>query len=69
MVSNDQVYAIARMAFLLSVDEVVMGASERFNPDVQLENFAMHWGSLGDSEEHHVNVRVLSDNQDIRAEI
>jgi amino acid transporter len=69
VVSNDQVYAIARMAFLLSVDEVVMGASERFNPDVQLENFAMHWGSLGDSEEHHVNVRVLSDNQDIRAEI
>ena len=69
VVSNDQVYAIARMAFLLSVDEVVMGASERFNPDIQLENFAMHWGSLGDSDEHHVNVRVLSDNQDIRAEI
>jgi amino acid transporter len=69
VVSNDQVYAIARMAFLLSVDEVVMGVSARFNPDVQLENFAMHWGSLGDSDEHHVNVRVLSDEQDIRAEI
>ncbi|MFZ2061511.1 MAG: APC family permease [Candidatus Binatus sp.] len=69
VVSNDQVYAIARMAFLLSVDEVVMGVSARFNPDVQLENFAMHWGSLGDSDERHVNVRVLSDDQDIRAEI
>jgi hypothetical protein len=69
VVSNDQVYAIARMAFLLSVDEVVMGVSARFNSDVQLENFAMHWGSLGDSDEHHVNVRVLSDTQDIRAEI
>jgi amino acid transporter len=69
VVSNDQVYAIARMAFLLSVDEVVMGVSARFNPDVQLENFAMHWGSLGDSDERHVNVRVLSDQQDIRAEI
>ena len=69
VVSNDQVYAIARMAYLLSVDEVVMGVSARFNPDVQLENFAMHWGSLGDSDEHHVNVRVLSDEQDIRAEI
>ncbi|MGB9379076.1 APC family permease [Candidatus Binatus sp.] len=69
VVSNDQVYAIARMAFLLSVDEVVMGVSERFNPDVQLENFAMHWGSLGDAEERHVNVRVLSDQRDIRAEI
>jgi len=69
VVSNDQVYAIARMAFLLSVDEVVMGVSARFNPDVQLENFAMHWGSLGDDDERHVNVRVLSDQQDIRAEI
>jgi amino acid transporter len=69
VVSNDQVYAIARMAFLLSVDEVVMGVSARFNPDVQLENFAMHWGSLCDSDERHVNVRVLSDDQDIRAEI
>ena len=46
VVSNDQVYAIARVAYLLSVDEVVMGVSERFHPDVQLENFAMHWGSL-----------------------
>jgi amino acid transporter len=69
VVSNDQVYAIARMAFLLSVDEVVMGVSERFHPDVQLENFAMHWGSLGDADERHVNVRVLSDQRDIRAEI
>jgi amino acid transporter len=69
VVSNDQVYAIARMAFLLSVDEVVMGVSARFNPDVQLENFAMHWGSLGDDDERHVNVRVLSDQLDIRAEI
>jgi hypothetical protein len=29
----------------------------------------MHWGSLGDDDERHVNVRVLSDQQDIRAEI
>ncbi len=69
VVSNDQVYAIARIAFLLGVDEVVMGVSARFNSDVQLESFAMHWGSLGDAEEHHVKVRVLSDQQDIRAEI
>ncbi len=69
VVSNDQQYAIARMAFLLQVDEVVMGVSARFNPDTQLEHFAMHWGSLGNSDERHVKVRVLSDSQDIRAEI
>jgi hypothetical protein len=45
-----------------------MGISERFHPDVQLENFAMHWGSLAQSE-HHVKVRVLSATQDIRGEI
>jgi len=67
-VSNDQIYAIARMAYLLGVDEVVMGVSERFHPDIQLENFAMHWGALADSA-HHVKLRVLSDNRDIRAEL
>ncbi len=67
-VSNDQIYAIARIAYLLSVDEVVMGVSARFNPDVQLENFAMHWGTLADSE-RNMNVRVLSGEMDIRAEV
>ena len=53
----------------MSVDEVVMGVSERFKADIQLENFAMHWGSLEDSDERHIKVRVLSESQDIRAEI
>jgi len=69
VVSNDLVYAIARIAYPFSVDEVVMGASARFSSDSQLENFAMHWGSLGNSDEHHVKVRVLSEEHDIRAEI
>jgi hypothetical protein len=45
-----------------------MGVSARFNPDIQLENFAMHWGTLADSE-RNVNVRVLSGEMDIRAEV
>ena len=44
IVSNDQVHAIARAAYQLRATEVVMGVSARFHPDVQLENFAMHWG-------------------------
>ena len=67
-VSNDQVYAIARIAYVLGAEEVVMGVSARFNSDIQLENFAMHWGSLA-SNDHHVKVRVLSETQDIRAEL
>jgi len=66
--SNDQVYAIARIAYVLGAEEVVMGVSERFNSDIQLENFAMHWGSLAPSD-HHVKVRVLSEDRDIRAEV
>jgi hypothetical protein len=69
VVSNDQQFAVASTAFRLAVGEVVMGISAKFSPDVQLENFAMHWGSLGDDEEHHVKVRVLSEDRDIRAEI
>jgi amino acid transporter len=68
VVSNDQQFAIANTAFRLGVEEIVMGVSAKFSPDVQLENFAMHWGALG-ADERHVKVRVLSDDRDIRAEI
>ncbi len=67
IVSNDQLYAIARTAHQLKVDEVVMGVSGKFHPDLQLEHFAMHWGSL--SGERPIKVRVLSENLDIRADI
>ncbi len=68
VVSNDQLFAIARVANLLKVDEVVMGVSAKFRPDVQLEHFAMHWGSLAEGEQL-VKVRVLSEDEDITAEV
>jgi amino acid transporter len=68
VVSNDQLFAIARVANLLKADEVVMGVSAKFRPDVQLEHFAMHWGSIADGEQL-VKVRVLSENEDIIAEV
>ena len=68
VVSNDQLFAIARVANLIKADEVVMGVSAKFRPDVQLEHFAMHWGSIADGEQL-VKVRVLSDDEDISAEV
>jgi hypothetical protein len=68
IVSNDQVHAIARAAYQLRATEVVMGVSSRFRPDVQLENFAMHWGTLA-GEDQHMKVRVLSEHDDIRADV
>jgi hypothetical protein len=67
IVSNDQLYAIARTACQLKVDEVVMGVSGKFHADLQLEHFAMHWGSL--SSERPIKVRVLSETLDIRADV
>jgi amino acid transporter len=68
VVSNDQLYAVAKTALQLGASEVVMGVSAKFSPDVQLEHFAMHWGSIaGDGT--HVLLRVLSDELDIRAEL
>ncbi len=68
VVSNDHVYALVRAAWQLRAQEVVMGVSARFKPDVQLENFAMHWGTLA-GEDQHIRVRVLSEHDDIRAEV
>ena len=67
IVSNDQLYAIARTAYQLKVDEVVMGVSGKFHADLQLEHFAMHWGSL--TGERPIKVRVLSETLDIRADV
>ena len=66
VVSNDQQYAIAKTAHALGVEEVVMGVSAKYRADIQLENFAMHWGAL---DEKPIKVRVLSDQQDIKAEL
>ena len=68
VVSNDQVHALARAAYQVGAEEVVMGVSARFRPDVQLENFAMHWGSIA-GDDQHMKVRVLSETEDIRAEV
>jgi hypothetical protein len=68
VVSNDQLFAIAKVANLLRADEVVMGVSAKFSPDVQLEHFAMHWGSIADGGQL-VKVRVLSETEDIIAEV
>lgn len=38
-----------------------------FRADLQLEHFAMHWGSL--IGERPIKVRVLSENLDIRADV
>jgi amino acid transporter len=67
IVSNDQLYAIARTAHQLKVEEVVMGVSGKFHADLQLEHFAMHWGSL--TGERPIKVRVLSETLDIRADV
>ncbi len=68
VLSNDQQFAIARVAHSLEVDEVVMGVSEKFKPDIQLEHFAMHWGSLA-AGDRVLKVRVLSESTDITAEL
>jgi amino acid transporter len=68
VVSNDQLYAIAKTAFQLGADEVVMGVSAKFRPDLQLEHFAMHWGSLTAGEKN-IKLRVLSETQDIHVDV
>jgi len=45
--SNNSWFAIARTAYELQVDEILMGKSERIPPDVQLEQMAIMWAMMG----------------------
>ena len=42
--TNNPMYAIATAARDLKAKEVVLGTSEKTNPEVQLEQFALAWG-------------------------
>lgn len=48
--SNNSWFAIARTAYELQVEEILMGKSERVPPDVQLEQMAMMWAMVAENK-------------------
>ncbi|MEI7633330.1 MAG: APC family permease [bacterium] len=56
--SNNSWFAIARTAYELQCNEVLLGKSERIPPDVQLEQLAINWAMV--AEDKPIKFRIVT---------
>jgi nucleotide-binding universal stress UspA family protein len=63
--TNNPLHAILRMAQQLNAQEVILGASNKYPADVQLDQIALYWMNLNQGEQKPLTVRLLSRERDI----
>ena len=64
--TNNPLHAVLRMAKDLKVQELIMGASNKYTADEQLEQVALYWMNIfGDQEAPPLTVRLLSRQRDV----
>jgi amino acid transporter/nucleotide-binding universal stress UspA family protein len=68
--TNNPLYAIATAAQGLNASQVVMGSSEKTDPDVQLEQFALAWGmATSDTGAQPLSIRIVGENEDLKFDL
>ena len=68
--TNDPYYVMARVSFDLKAQQLVMGKSEKFSPEVQMEEIAVAWGSVTPSDEvRPLRARILWDGREYKEDI
>lgn len=65
MPTNNPLYAILNTAQVIGAQEVVLGASNKFTAEEQLDQLAFYWISLHSGQPRPLTVRVLSRNRDV----
>ncbi len=63
--TNNPLHAVLRIAKELQAQELVMGASNKFTADEQLDQISFFWISLHDGQPPPLTVRVLSRDRDM----
>lgn len=63
--TNNPLHAILRTARDLKVQELIIGASNKFTADEQLEQVAFYWINMHEGQQAPLTVRVLSRNRDV----
>lgn len=67
--TNEPMFALARTAHTIGAQELIMGASNKFDPDVQLDQVALYWINLSKGPPPPLTVRVLSKDRDVKLDI
>lgn len=67
--TNEPVYALTRTARTIGAQELIMGASNKYDPNDQLDQVALYWLSLDRGDAKPLTVRVLGRDRDVRLDI
>jgi amino acid transporter/nucleotide-binding universal stress UspA family protein len=63
--TNNPLHAVLKLAQELTAQEVVLGASNKYAADVQLDQIALYWMNLQQGEPRPLTVRLLSRDRDV----
>jgi amino acid transporter len=67
--TNNPLYAIVRTARDLQVQELVVGASNKYTADEQLEQIAFYWMNLHEGQPAPMTVRILGRDRDVHLDL
>ncbi len=65
MPTNNPLFAVVNTARLLRVQELIMGASNKYTADEQLEQIAFYWMNVDSGKMAPLTVRLLSRHRDV----
>ncbi len=67
--TNEPFYALTRTARTIGAEELIMGLSNKFDPDIQLDQVALYWLNVCEAEPAPLTIRVLGKDRDVRLDI
>jgi amino acid transporter len=67
--TNEPMYALTRTAFTIGAQEMIMGVSNKYDHNDQLDQVALYWLNLSKGEAPPLTVRVLGKDRDVKLDI
>jgi amino acid transporter len=67
--TNNPLYAVIRAAKDLRAQELIMGASNKYSADEQLDQIAFYWINMHDGQLVPLTVRILSRDRDVHLDL
>ncbi len=67
--TNEPFFAMARAAKTIGAQELIMGPSNKFRAEDQLDQVALYWLNVCGPEPEPLSIRVLGKNRDVRLDI
>jgi amino acid transporter/nucleotide-binding universal stress UspA family protein len=67
--TNEPFFALASTAKTIGAQELIMGLSNKYNPEDQLDQVALYWFNVCGAKPEPISVRVLGKDRDVRLDI